>query len=108
MPRIEHTDFTHKVTEAWVDCSPEEQILKIQSFMLSYPEYEGVVVKETFKNGHVILRIEKTIPANIRGLFLLELEKRIKEAIDVGLTIWLEPVGDKSKLRQLRGVEIKT
>ena len=27
---------------------------------------------------------------------------------DLGLTIWCEPVGDKSKLRKLRGIEINT
>ena len=42
---------------------------------------------------------------NKRGLFLLELEERLKSAIDKGITIWLEPVGDKSKLRQLRGIK---
>ena len=29
------------------------------------------------------------------------------ESIDNGITVWLEPVGDKSKLRNLRGIEIK-
>ena len=32
----------------------------------------------------------------------------IKNNIDKGLTVWFDPVGDKSKLRNLRGVEIKT
>jgi hypothetical protein len=58
-------------------------------------------------NGMVVLKIVDTIPSNERGLFLLGLEKEVKNNVDQGLTIWLEPVGDKSKLRQLRGVEIK-
>ena len=48
------------------------------------------------------------MPANERGLFLLELEEKLKLAVDQGITVWCEPVGDKSKLRNLRGVEIKT
>ena len=33
---------------------------------------------------------------------MLDLEEKIKTEIDRGLSIWCEPVGDKSKLRQLR------
>ena len=39
---------------------------------------------------------------------LLELEEKLKKELDEGITIWLEPVGDKSKLRNLRGINIKT
>jgi len=56
----------------------------------------------------VVLRIEHTTPSNTRGLLLLDLESKLKASIDKGLTIWLEPVGDKSKLRNLRGVTIKS
>ena len=37
---------------------------------------------------------------------LLELEEKLKNELDEGITIWLEPVGDKSKLRNLRGINI--
>ena len=49
--------------------------------------------------------ILKFLPSNIRGILLLDLEDRIKKNIDKGLTVWLEPVGDKSKLRNLRGIK---
>ena len=51
------------------------------------------------------MKIETKIPASERGVLLLELEKSLKLKIDEGITIWLEPVGDKSKLRQLRGIK---
>ena len=38
---------------------------------------------------------------------LLDLESLIKDNIDDGISIWLEPVGDKSKLRNLRGINFK-
>ena len=38
----------------------------------------------------------------------VELEEKIKYNIDRGITIWCEPVGDKSALRKLRGVKIKS
>ena len=34
-------------------------------------------------------------------------EEKLKEIIDAGLTVWLEPVGDRSKLRNLRGINFK-
>jgi hypothetical protein len=40
-------------------------------------------------------------------MMLLDLENEIKKDIDHGITVWLEPVGDKSKLRNLRGIKIK-
>tara|TARA_Y100000590_G_scaffold457581_1_gene610527 strand:- start:24456 stop:24779 length:324 start_codon:yes stop_codon:yes gene_type:complete len=67
--------------------------------------YKDFKVIDVPDNGQIVLKIEKKIPANKRGLFLLELEERLKSAIDKGITIWLEPVGDKSKLRQLRGIK---
>ena len=108
MANIEHTDFTHRVTDAWVAESIEDRLNRIRFFLNAYKDYKMMEVQDAFDNGHVVLRIEQSIPANERGLFLLELEERIKTEIDVGITIWLEPVGDKSKLRQLRGVEVKT
>ena len=58
-------------------------------------------------NGQIVLKIEQIIPVNERGLLLLELEEILKSVVDKGITVWCEPVGDKSKLRKLRGVEIK-
>ena len=43
----------------------------------------------------------------MKEAFLLNLEERLKNNIDKGLTVWFEPVGDKSKLRNLRGIKIK-
>ena len=36
---------------------------------------------------------------------LLELEEKLKSVLDKGISLWLEPVGDKSKLRNLRGIK---
>ena len=38
---------------------------------------------------------------------LLNFEKKIKNDIDKCLTVWCDPVGDKSKLRNLRGIKLK-
>ena len=43
----------------------------------------------------------------LREMRLKKLEQKLKSNIDVGITIWCEPVGDKSKLRNLRGIKFK-
>ena len=60
------------------------------------------------QNGFVTLRTEKLISADKRGMLLLDIEDILKKTVDEGITIWLKAVGDKSKLRNLRGIEIKT
>lgn len=107
MAKIQHTDFTWQVSEKWTSKTVEERIQDVRQFLRSHKKYNAIEVQSAFDNGHVVLRIEESMPANQRGLFLLELEEKIKQQVDVGITIWLEPVGDKSKLRQLRGVQVK-
>ena len=69
--------------------------------------FKDIKVVSVPNNGQIVLKIEQSIPANHRGPMLLDLEEKIKESIDEGITVWCEPVGDKSVLRKLRGLEIK-
>ena len=55
-------------------------------------------------NGQIVFKVLESIPASKRGLLLLDLEEQLKTNIDKGLTVWFEPIGDKSKLRNLRGI----
>jgi hypothetical protein len=99
---------TYLPSENWLSSSENARMNEIQEALNEDPSYAGFVCVEAHDNGHVVLRIEHTIPSNTRGLLLLDLESKLKASIDKGLTIWLEPVGDKSKLRNLRGVTIKS
>ena len=56
----------------------------------------------------VFIELNKAVPANERGTLLLDFEKILNENIDEGLNVWCEPIGDKSSLRNLRGIEIKS
>lgn len=58
------------------------------------------------EGGEVIVQLRQELSASERGIYLLHVEERMKAELDRGLTLWCEPVGDKSKLRQLRGVQI--
>ena len=98
---------TPTTSKDWVVKSEKdriEMILKELKKNILYKDFEVVKVPD---NGQIVLRIEKVIPANERGLLLLELEEKLK-LIDNGITLWCESVGDKSKLRKLRGIEINT
>ena len=66
---------------------------------------------EIFKildDGQVIFRVQKSISSNKRALILLDLEEQLKKNVDEGLTVWFEPVGDKSRLRNLRGIKFQS
>jgi hypothetical protein len=98
---------TLQTNQDWVKKSEKERIEIISKELEKDIIYKDIELAKALDNGQVILRIEQIIPANERGLFLLELEEKLKLTINQGITIWCEPVGDKSKLRNLRGVEIK-
>ena len=100
--------FTYTPTDEWTSFTPEERVKKVQTYIEKNKVYADIKVMLADTNGHVVMRIDHSIPANERGLFLLDMEQELKEKIDIGITLWLEPIGDKSKLRQLRGVEVKT
>ena len=98
------TDLILRPTRDWKDKSEVERISSVSNFLASEKLEIEIVVISAKENGHVTLQIEENIPVNKRGGFLLRLEQRLKDLVDEGITIWLKPVGDKSKLRQLRGI----
>jgi hypothetical protein len=95
-------------SEDWKKKSEKDRIENISNFLKSNVLYKDFIVIKALDNGQVIIRIDHLIAANKRGVLLLDLESVLKKTIDQGITIWCEPVGDKSKLRQLRGVTINT
>lgn len=96
-----------EIQEKWISMSQNEKFNLIESILNGEARYEKFKLVKIEKNGFLILKVEENISANERGLMLLELEEKIKREIDEGLTVWLEPVGDKSKLRNLRGISFK-
>ena len=98
---------TPETSQDWRKKSEKNRIDILSRELKKNSLYEDFQVIKAPDNGQIVLRIERIIPASQRGLLLLELEEKLK-LIDKGITIWCEPVGDKSKLRKLRGVEIVT
>ena len=97
-----------KTQTRWRNLYEKDRIKIIYEVLNQDKKYESFEIIKAEEKGHVTLRIEKSIQASERGILLLKLEEYLKKTIDQGITIWLEPVGDKSKLRNLRGIEIKT
>jgi hypothetical protein len=96
-----------KVTSEWKKHTNETRVKLILSELAKEKLYEKFSVLKADSGGQVVLKIEQTIAANERGILLLNLEKKLKKNIDPGITLWLEPIGDKSKLRNLRGISFK-
>ena len=97
-----------KTDKAWIESSEDYRKELISKVLINNKKFDGFEIIRAESNGNVILKTEKSIQASIRGILLLDLEQNLKDKVDQGITIWLEPVGDKSKLRNLRGIEIKS
>jgi hypothetical protein len=108
LERIMKTHFAYEdspVTGArWKKSSESDRIGWVVSALKHIEAYSDLEVINAPKDGRVVVRTLRAIPANERGLFFLEMEAMLKDVVDQGITIWCEPVGDKSKLRKLRGV----
>tara|TARA_B100001175_G_C18970751_1_gene385107 strand:+ start:126 stop:452 length:327 start_codon:yes stop_codon:yes gene_type:complete len=98
-------EITPVTSEKWRSDNEINRIELLSKELKKNNIYKDFEVVSAPSNGQIVLKIEKTIPANKRGLLLLNLEENLKFSIDKGITVWCEPVGDKSKLRNLRGIK---
>ena len=93
--------------EKWLKLSNEKRVEAI-TIELKKKNLDNFEVFKTPDNGQIIFKVSKPIPSSERGILLLDLESKLKENIDEGLTVWFEPVGDKSKLRNMRGIKFQS
>ena len=89
----------------WVGQSQKDRLEHIEK---ASEFFTGVLkAVEARDNGHVIIKLLKEFKPGDRGTLLLDYEFHLKDKIDEAITLWLEPLGDKSTLRNLRGIEVK-
>jgi hypothetical protein len=100
-------EITPVTGKNWQNNTESNRIEIISEELKKKTKYKDFEIVTAPANGQIVLKIDKLIPTNIRGLLLLELEEFLKNSIDKGITVWCEPVGDKSKLRNLRGIKFK-
>lgn len=98
---------TPTTKKEWLNLSKERRVELIKK-ELKVKKIDNFEVFDAPDDGRIVFKVTDTIKSNKRGLLLLELEGQLKKKIDEGLTVWLEPVGDKSKLRNLRGITFKS
>ena len=98
---------TPVVSQSWVGMSNEKRVDLVKNELKKNSKIIDFEITQTTDDGQIVFKVEKSIPPNKRGLLLLGLEDQLKNNIDKGLTVWFEPVGDKSKLRNLRGIKVK-
>ena len=92
----------------WKGLSDVDRFNLIDGVIKNNTIFSVITLSETNSNGQVFIELNKAVPANERGTLLLDFEKILNENIDEGLNVWCEPIGDKSSLRNLRGIEIKS
>ena len=102
------SEKTQTVTNFWIDLSDDKRRDLVNKELRKDESLNEFEVYKTLNDGQIVFKVSKTIPSNKRGEILLDLEDKLKKNIDIGLTVWFEPVGDKSKLRNLRGVKISS
>ena len=98
---------TPSTSEFWKNLSNEKRADLINKELKKNKNLSEFEVFKTPDNGQIVFKVQKTIPSNKRGLLLLDLEDQLKANVDKGITVWFEPVGDKSKLRNLRGIKFQ-
>ena len=93
---------------AWLALNERQRVEQIKKKLEASPrQFIAQVEIITAKaDGQVIVHMKQSLPASQRGPFLLDLEDHLRE-IDQALVVWLEPLGDKNSLRNLRGIEVK-
>jgi len=102
--------ITPTPTNEWLQMTDDERLILIKNTLALNPSATNKILVATAakRDGQVIFTFLEPIGADRRGTVLLDIEEFLKEAIDPGLTVWLEPLGDRNTLRNLRGIEMKS
>ena len=93
-------------SDDWVSLTIGERIDLINKSIQNFSLNVDIDVVEANKGGQVSVIINDTLSADERGPLLLGIEEFLKLNVDNGITVWHVPIGDKSSLRKLRGIEV--
>jgi hypothetical protein len=92
----------------WRQLQPDHRVKRIVDFIDWHTGFNKIRVTRALPDGQVFVEFMEPLPPTIRGSLLLDFESQLKDGVDQGLVVWCEPLGDKSTLRNLRGIEIRT
>lgn len=95
---------------SWTKLKENEKIPLIENTLNEMNKNLGEIIKiiSALDNGQVVIRLLRNLKPSERGTFLLDIEFFLKKKLDEAVYINVEPMGDKSSLRNLRGLTIKS
>ena len=97
-----------EISAGWRQLLPDQRVTSVSNFCSSQTKYRAIRVIRALSDGQVFVDLGELLSPAIRGSLLLDLESDLKNFVDEGLVVWCEPLGDKSTLRNLRGIKIRT
>ena len=97
---------TYSVGSEWKAMTNAERIGKVMTILGPYND--EIDIMSARPSGQIVLSLKGNKTAAERGEWLMQCETHLKNLVDHGLTIWLEPKGDRNILRaQTRGIVMK-
>jgi len=91
---------------SWISSSDKNRLEKVSQLISRNGLEDFVEATRALSTGYVYVRLLQSMSPGERGTFLLDLEEKFKTELDVGLSVWCDPLGDRNSLRNLRGVQI--
>jgi len=92
----------------WIGLLDDERLDLVRSVIEQNSLYsDTILLCDVAENGFVTIDFKHVVVPNERGGLLLGFEQKLKQSIDRALTVWLKPLGDRSSLRNLRGIEVR-
>ena len=99
---------TPHTSSIWKDLSRDKKKEQLEAILVAHQEFkETIQIVACKSDGQVTVRLLTLLTADKRGTLLLDFEEFLKKQVDRGLVVWVEALGDKSSLRNLRGIEVK-
>lgn len=92
----------------WQELTNNQRLNFVQNVLIQSTSSTVLLATSAKADGQIILKFLEPIGVEKRGTLLLDLEELFKKEIDPGLTVWLESLGDRNSLRNLRGIEVKS
>ena len=101
--------LTLKPSARWAALSDRDQFRLVCATINKHQRFaDSISLLKCEVNGGVIVRLKSNPPTRERGQLLLDLEDCLKAECDEGLVVWAETSADKSALRKLRGIEVRS
>ena len=108
-PLNSHFDAdTPSPEKSWLELKDPQRVLLINDVIAQLNKSNKIICTRALSSGEVYLNILESIAVSERLDFFLDLELELKKSIDDAIFVSCEPLGDKSSLRNLRGIQVKT